>query len=261
MNSTDAAAAPPRRRDLRAWRGRRSRRLRTLRRAVGVAGVLVLGATVAVAVPALRDESGSVTLAGFPDRVTARVERDLAGVSRGGGRDAPLVSSANESGGSASETTPVAEPEPTAAGPDAGAAQPADPAPPAPEPAAPAAVDPAIEFAATLVAQANEQRAAAGLAAFAGSECATSQAAERAALLVAEGRFEHDPLGPILSACGGRTVGENLALGYRSPAEMTAGWMASPGHRENIMRASYTSIGIGCVDGPSGMLCAQVFLG
>jgi uncharacterized protein YkwD len=36
--------------------------------------------------------------------------------------------------------------------------------------------------------------------------------------------------------------------------------MASPGHRENILRAS-TSIGIGCLTGSTGVLCSQVFLG
>ena len=82
----------------------------------------------------------------------------------------------------------------------------------------------------------------------------------RAAVLVAQGRFEHDPLGPILAACGGNGVGENLALGYPTPEAMTAGWMASPGHRENILRA-YAATGIGCVEAPTGMLCSQVFLG
>ncbi|MDM8083359.1 CAP domain-containing protein [Cellulomonas cellasea] len=267
MNSTDADVTPPRRRDLRAWRTRKARRARRLRRTVGVAGVLLLGAAVAVAAPALRDESGTVTLAGFPDRVTALVERDGPGVSRSGSREAtPLVSAASETGDPTATTTtappPAADPPPADA-PPADAAQAAEPAPPADPPAPPAdpPADPAVEFAATLVAQTNEQRAAAGLAALATSECATSQAAQRAALLVAEGRFEHDPLGPILAACEGRTVGENLALGYRTPAEMTAGWMGSPGHRENILRASYTSVGIGCVSGPRGMLCAQVFLG
>lgn len=100
----------------------------------------------------------------------------------------------------------------------------------------------------------------AGLAALATSPCATAQAAARAAVLVAQGRFEHDPLGPILAACGGSGVGENLALGYPTPEAMTAGWMASPGHRENILRA-YAATGIGCVTGPTGMLCSRVFLG
>jgi len=116
------------------------------------------------------------------------------------------------------------------------------------------------QFAARLVTLINAERANDGLVALATSPCATAQAAARAAVLVAQGRFEHDPLGPILAACGGSSAGENLALGYATPEAMTAGWMASPGHRENILRAS-TSIGIGCVTGSTGVLCSQVFLG
>ncbi|GEA86560.1 CAP domain-containing protein [Cellulomonas cellasea] len=115
------------------------------------------------------------------------------------------------------------------------------------------------QYAATLVTLTNQQRAAAGLPALAVSDCATQQAVARAALLVAENRFEHDPLGPILTACRARSVGENIALGYPTPAAMMTGWMNSEGHRANILR-SYTSVGIGCVSGPRGMLCAQVFV-
>jgi uncharacterized protein YkwD len=116
------------------------------------------------------------------------------------------------------------------------------------------------QLAARLVTLTNAERAKAGLVALTPSPCATAQAAARAAVLVAEGRFEHDPLGPVLAACGASSAGENLALGYPTPEAMTAGWMASPGHRENILRAS-TSIGIGCVTGSKGVLCSQVFLG
>jgi uncharacterized protein YkwD len=44
-------------------------------------------------------------------------------------------------------------------------------------------------------------------------------------------------------------VGENIAAGYVSPEEVVAGWMASPGHRANILSPSYTEIGIGLSSG------------
>ena len=44
-------------------------------------------------------------------------------------------------------------------------------------------------------------------------------------------------------------------------ASMVAGWMASQGHRENILRDGYTAIGVACTTGSQGLLCAQVFLG
>ncbi len=274
MNSTGADSLP-RRRDLRAWRERRARRLRTLRRVVGVSAVVALGAAAVVASPVLRDETGAVHLAGLPDRVTALADRGGQTVSRSSSRDdvEPQVSAAAEA--SDPPVADAAAPPGEAASPDPAPADPAQPsAEGAPVPPGPAAQEPppaeqpagaggtaAEEFAASLVALTNEQRLAGGLAALATSGCAASQAVERATLLAAEGRFEHDPLGPVLGACGGRTVGENLALGHRTPADMTAGWMGSAGHRANILRVSYTSIGVGCVEGPRGMLCAQVFLG
>ncbi len=40
-------------------------------------------------------------------------------------------------------------------------------------------------------------------------------------------------------------VGENLAEGaFESNAELIAGWMNSPGHRENILNSKYTEIGV-----------------
>ncbi len=40
-------------------------------------------------------------------------------------------------------------------------------------------------------------------------------------------------------------VGENIAVGYPSAAAVMTGWMASTGHRANILNCSYTVIGIG----------------
>ncbi len=47
-------------------------------------------------------------------------------------------------------------------------------------------------------------------------------------------------------------VGENLAWGtgeLATPREIVAAWMASPGHRENVLRARYREIGLGVVAG------------
>ncbi len=47
-------------------------------------------------------------------------------------------------------------------------------------------------------------------------------------------------------------VGENLAWGtgeLATPREIVAAWMASPGHRENVLRARYREIGLGVVTG------------
>ena len=111
-----------------------------------------------------------------------------------------------------------------------------------------------------IVTRTNAERVAAGLPALTVSECATQQAVARTALLAAENRFEHDPLEPILEACAARAVGENLALGYPTALAVVAGWMGSAGHRANILSTRYTQIGVGCTEGPRGILCGQVFL-
>ena len=50
------------------------------------------------------------------------------------------------------------------------------------------------------------------------------------------------------------SYGENLAAGQPTPEQVVAAWMASPGHRANILHAKATEIGIGHtfrVDDPS----------
>lgn len=43
--------------------------------------------------------------------------------------------------------------------------------------------------------------------------------------------------------------GENIAWGYPSPDAVVNGWMNSPGHCANIMRAEFTEIGVGYYSG------------
>ncbi len=41
------------------------------------------------------------------------------------------------------------------------------------------------------------------------------------------------------------SLGENIAAGYITPQEVVQAWMKSPGHRANIMNASYQELGVG----------------
>lgn len=45
----------------------------------------------------------------------------------------------------------------------------------------------------------------------------------------------------------GSPVGENIAWGQRSPAEVMTSWLNSAGHRANILDSRYRNIGVGCV--------------
>jgi uncharacterized protein YkwD len=46
-----------------------------------------------------------------------------------------------------------------------------------------------------------------------------------------------------------RLTGENIALGPESAEEAVAGWLASPGHCENIMDARFQDTGVGLATG------------
>ena len=46
---------------------------------------------------------------------------------------------------------------------------------------------------------------------------------------------------------GFRALGENIAMGQRTPQEALDDWMRSPGHRANILSPDYAEIGVGYV--------------
>ncbi|MEU9238916.1 CAP domain-containing protein [Streptomyces sp. NPDC048385] len=57
-----------------------------------------------------------------------------------------------------------------------------------------------------------------------------------------------------------RTIGENIACGQRSAAEVVDGWMNSPGHRANILRPDFTHLGTGFAGGGrAGTYWTQLF--
>jgi uncharacterized protein YkwD len=59
-----------------------------------------------------------------------------------------------------------------------------------------------------------------------------------------------------------RIVGENLAAGPETPQEAVRGWMASPGHCQNIMDERFTELGVAFAANRSGsprILWAQEF--
>lgn len=56
-------------------------------------------------------------------------------------------------------------------------------------------------------------------------------------------------------------AGENIAYGQRTPQEVMNAWMNSPGHRANILSASYTHIGVGAAKKSNGTLYwTQMFM-
>ncbi|KRQ87813.1 Cysteine-rich secretory protein family protein [Caloramator mitchellensis] len=56
-------------------------------------------------------------------------------------------------------------------------------------------------------------------------------------------------------------AGENIAMGQRTPREVMNAWMASAGHRRNILNPTFTQIGVGVAKSASGRIYwTQMFI-
>jgi uncharacterized protein YkwD len=49
-----------------------------------------------------------------------------------------------------------------------------------------------------------------------------------------------------------RPLAENIAYGYRTGLDVVKAWMASPGHRANILNCKATTVGVGAVYAKNG---------
>ena len=125
---------------------------------------------------------------------------------------------------------------------------------------APSSADPA-QTAARLEELTNDARADEGLPALAHSECAVEAAADRAADLVGNPDLPHAPMDAVLADCGVGVAGENLSRATLPADAVVDAWLASPGHRANILDPEYTAMGVACVPDVDATLCSQVFLG
>jgi uncharacterized protein YkwD len=56
-----------------------------------------------------------------------------------------------------------------------------------------------------------------------------------------------------------RAAGENIAQGYDTPQGVHDGWVASDGHRANMLNASWTRAAVGLVDCQGGRYWTQLF--
>lgn len=61
--------------------------------------------------------------------------------------------------------------------------------------------------------------------------------------------FEHArPNGSVWNSVSERVNGENLGMGTGSASEIMRLWMESQGHKENILRSEFRSVGVACVE-------------
>ncbi|MFJ9020005.1 CAP domain-containing protein [Streptomyces sp. NPDC102259] len=133
--------------------------------------------------------------------------------------------------------------------------------------ASPLTADGLARTTAEVVGLTNRERARAGLRALAVDPLLTAAAQAHSADMAGRAFYSHtspegsEPWDRAASAGSTRrTIGENIACGQRSPAEVVEGWMNSPGHRANILKPAFTHIGVGFAGGgPSGTYWTQLF--
>ncbi|WP_030441096.1 CAP domain-containing protein [Actinoplanes subtropicus] len=139
------------------------------------------------------------------------------------------------------------------------------PAPPLPADAPATAVTPA-ELMSEVVTMTNQQRHANGCGQLAVDSELTVASVRQSLYMARTGLFSHvwrdgtTFVARSHAAGYAEPSGENIAWGYRTAAEVMAAWMASPGHRENILNCEARSIGTGVAYGQNGLpYYTQVF--
>ena len=119
-----------------------------------------------------------------------------------------------------------------------------------------------------MVELTNAERAAAGLAPLTASPQLSDAARAYAGILAGGDCFAHT-CGPVPGLAdrgeragytGWTSLGENLAAGQPSPEEVVREWMASPGHRANILDPAFAEIGVAtATGGPYGIYWVEAF--
>lgn len=92
----------------------------------------------------------------------------------------------------------------------------------------------------------NQQRAAAGLPGLTWNDTLAESASIRAAEIVVTWSHTRPDGSEWWTAGSQMEMGENLAYGQTSAEQAVSEWMASQGHADNILRTSFTEMGVSC---------------
>ena len=104
----------------------------------------------------------------------------------------------------------------------------------------------------------NKQRSAAGCKPLHVDARLTTASVAHSAYMAQSGSFSHTGRGGSdfvrrdKAAHYPRPLAENIAYGYRSGLDVVKAWMASPGHRTNILNCKATTVGVGAVYASNG---------
>jgi uncharacterized protein YkwD len=111
---------------------------------------------------------------------------------------------------------------------------------------------------AEVVGLVNAERAKAGCRAVAEDPRLTSVAMAHSADMAQHGYFSHDapdgtdPWKRATAAGYPHPLSENIAQGQQTPGQVMTGWLASTGHRANIVDCGAKAIGVGIAHGRNG---------
>lgn len=110
----------------------------------------------------------------------------------------------------------------------------------------------------SLLQGTNQQRIANGLGSLALNSQLSQAAQSKANDMATRDYWSHNtPDGQtpwtfiIATGYSYQSAGENLAYGFASASDTVTGWMNSPGHRANILNASYQEVGFGIANSPN----------
>ncbi len=104
----------------------------------------------------------------------------------------------------------------------------------------------------------NQERAKVGLSALTMDKTLLNGAMQRAAETCLD--FSHTrPSGKSYGTVCSGVMGENIATGASSASAVMEQWMSSSGHKANILRSNYKSIGIGCFEQGGQIYWVQLF--
>jgi uncharacterized protein YkwD len=105
-----------------------------------------------------------------------------------------------------------------------------------------------------VVARSNAARRRVHLHALVADPRLARAARTRAGTMAAKNRLSHAGLEQLVRTDTGvgSSVGENIAYNYPTAEAVMRGWLASPGHRANILHASFHRIGVGCTVDAAG---------
>jgi uncharacterized protein YkwD len=114
------------------------------------------------------------------------------------------------------------------------------------------------QLSAGIVTLTNQQRAAHGCKAVKVDARLVAAAAGHSSYMARTGSFSHTGSGGssfstrVTRAAYPRPLSENVAFGYRTAADVMKGWMASPGHRANILNCKASTVGVSTVYAANG---------